>query len=128
LISSLTIRLGKLKPSATFPGISPRWLKHTDKQHILADFAGLASAVAAAATALNAVKDTHNTLQFLELSRSIIASSQNKTCGDISDLMQKHPSSADKFISLRDKLDLPENSLTVLSSINKASSWESISK
>jgi tetratricopeptide (TPR) repeat protein len=37
------------------PIISPRSLKHTDKQHMLAEFAGLASL--AAATALNARKD-----------------------------------------------------------------------
>ncbi|KAI3326476.1 CHAT domain-containing protein [Xylariaceae sp. AK1471] len=108
------------------PVISPRWLKHTDKQHMLADFAGLASA--AAATALNAGKDAHDALRFLELGRGIIASLLIETRGDISDLKQKHPSLADEFISLRDEIDLPGNDSSLLGSIDKESSWESLSR
>ncbi|KAI1158960.1 CHAT domain-containing protein [Nemania serpens] len=106
------------------PDISPRWLKHTDKQHMLADFAGLASATAA--TALNAGKDAHDALRFLELGRGVIASLLIETRGDISDLKQKHPSLANKFISLRDELDSPEESSTVSSSIDKKLSRESL--
>ncbi|KAI3326484.1 CHAT domain-containing protein [Xylariaceae sp. AK1471] len=108
------------------PDISPRWLKHTDKQHMLADFAGLASA--AAATALNAGKDAHDALRFLELGRGIIASLLIETRGDISNLEQKYPSLAKDFISLRDELDSPEESPNVSSSIDKESFWESLSK
>lgn len=52
----------------TLPDINPRWFKHIDKLHMLADFAGLASV--AAATALNGSKDA---LRFLELRYGIIA-------------------------------------------------------
>ena len=110
----------------TLPDISPRWLKHTDKQHMLADFAGLASA--AAATALNAGKDAHDALRFLELGRGIIASLLIETRGDISDLKQKHPNLADEFISLRDEIDSPGDDSSLLSSIDKVSFWESLSR
>ncbi|KAG8413806.1 hypothetical protein J3459_012471 [Metarhizium acridum] len=53
------------------PTVSPRSLQHTDKQHMLADSAGLASM--AAATALNAGKDPYYALQSLELGRAVIA-------------------------------------------------------
>ncbi|KAJ3573299.1 hypothetical protein NPX13_g4752 [Xylaria arbuscula] len=88
------------------------------------NFAGLASA--AAATALNAGKDTHDALRFLELGRGIIASLLIETRGDISNLKQKHPSLADEFISLRDEIDLPGNDSSLSSSIGKVSSWESL--
>ncbi|KAI0536692.1 CHAT domain-containing protein [Xylaria digitata] len=110
----------------TLPEISPRWLKHTDKQHMLADFVGLASA--AAATALNAGKDAHNALRFLELGRGIIASLLIKTRRNISNLQKQHPRLADEFILLRDELDSPENSLFSLSPTGEPSSWESLSK
>ncbi|KAI8628835.1 CHAT domain-containing protein [Xylariaceae sp. FL1651] len=108
------------------PGISPRWIKHTDKQHMLADFAGLSSA--AAATALNAGKNAHDALQFLELGRGIIASLLIETRGDISDLQQQHPGLADEFILLQDELDSPEDSLSSLSPTGEPYSWESLSK
>ena len=53
------------------PSVSPRLLQHTDKQHMLADFAGLASM--AAATALNAGREAHLALELLELGRGVIA-------------------------------------------------------
>jgi len=108
----------------TLPDVSPRWLKHTDKQDMLADFADLASA--AAATALNAGKSAYNALQLLELGCSIIASLVIKTCGDISDLKQKYPNLAHEFISLRNELDSPGDKV-LISSINMFS-WESLSR
>lgn len=65
---------------------------------MLAHFTGLALAVAA--TAFNAGKDTYNVLRFLKLSRGIITSLLIKTRRDISNLKQKHPSLATEFISL----------------------------
>jgi hypothetical protein len=73
-------------------------LKHTDKQHMLADFAGLASMVAA--TALNTGQDAYHTLQVLELRRGVIAGLLIEMCGDISNLKQHYPVLADEFISL----------------------------
>ncbi|KAI0100967.1 CHAT domain-containing protein [Nemania sp. FL0031] len=100
---------------------SPRSLKHTDKQAMLADFAGLASI--AAATALNSGKSAYDALQLLELGRGVIASSLIDMRGNISELKQKHPSLAAEFVSFRDELDLPTNSQTLNSS--NVSSWVS---
>ncbi|KAI1127944.1 CHAT domain-containing protein [Nemania abortiva] len=108
------------------PDVSPRWLKHADKQHTLADFAGLASA--AAATALNAGRDTYDSLKLLELGRGVIAHLLIETRGDISDLEQKHPELAAKFISLRDELDSQEDSISSSNSIKNFSVQESITK
>jgi len=105
------------------PAVSPRSLKHTDKQHMLADFAGLASM--AAATALNAGKDADHALRLLELGRGVIASLLMEMRGDISDLKQQHPELADEFISLRDELDAPVDRTTSLISTDSTSSWES---
>jgi hypothetical protein len=108
------------------PTVSPRSLKHTDKQHLLADFAGLAST--AAATALNAGKEAHYALQLLELGRGVIAGLLMDMRGDISDLKREHPGVASEFTSLRDELDSPANVPTSLSSGDGVSSWELQSK
>ncbi|RYP01436.1 hypothetical protein DL764_006206 [Monosporascus ibericus] len=104
------------------PTVSPRSLKHTDKQHMLADSAGLASM--AAAISLTAGKDVFHALQLLELGRGVIASLLMDMRGDISDLKRKHPSLADEFISLRDELGSPEERLTFPSSGDNVSLWE----
>ncbi|KAL8367940.1 hypothetical protein RB599_003723 [Gaeumannomyces hyphopodioides] len=105
------------------PAVSPRSLKHTDKQHMLADFAGLASM--AAATTLNAGKEAHYALQPLELGRGVIASLLMEMRGDISDLEQQHPSLAREFTSLRDELDGPGDSATSIST-DYTPSWKSL--
>ncbi|RYP62375.1 hypothetical protein DL770_009601 [Monosporascus sp. CRB-9-2] len=87
------------------PTVSPRSLKHTDKQHMLADFAGLASITAA--TALNSGKEAYHALKLLELGRGVIAGLLMEMRKDISDLQQQCPNLADEFISLRDELDAP---------------------
>ncbi|KAM0415700.1 hypothetical protein ACHAPT_013340 [Fusarium lateritium] len=108
------------------PAVSPRSLKHTDKQHMLAGFAGLSSTAAAAA--LNAGKEPYRALQLLELGRGIIAGLLMELRGDISDLKQQHPDLARDFISLRDELDSPVDRTTIVSPTDTASSWESQSK
>ncbi|KAI1504695.1 CHAT domain-containing protein [Biscogniauxia marginata] len=87
------------------PAVSPRLLQHTDKQHMLTDFAGLASMGVAAS--LNAGKGADNALRLLELGRGIIAGLLMDMRVDISDLHQKYPALADEFVSLRDELDSP---------------------
>ncbi|KAI9736711.1 MAG: hypothetical protein M1834_000915 [Cirrosporium novae-zelandiae] len=87
------------------PAISPRSLQHTDKQNVLAEFAGLAST--AAATAINARKEAHHALELLELGRGVIAGLLLETRTDISDLTQQYPELGKEFTSLRDELDLP---------------------
>ncbi|KAI0852643.1 CHAT domain-containing protein [Daldinia vernicosa] len=105
-----------------FPAISPRSLKHTDKQHMLGkDLAGLASL--AAAVSLNAGKGVDNALRLLELGRGIIAGLLIDMRTDISDLQQKYPDLADKFSFLRDELNSP----AVLPS-DDPSTWESKAK
>src|SRR4051812_48409990 len=98
------------------PAVSPRTLKHTDKQHMLADFGGLASM--AAATALNVGKDAYSALRLLELGRGVIASLLMDMRGDISDLRRDHPGLADEFIFLRDELDTPADGPTLSNSNN----------
>jgi tetratricopeptide (TPR) repeat protein len=105
------------------PTVSPRSLQHTDKQHMLADFAGLASM--AAATTLNAGKDAYHALRLLELGRGVIAGLLMEMRGDISDLKQGHPNLADEFTSLRDELDAPVDRTTSRISTDNIPSWES---
>ncbi|KAJ5740123.1 hypothetical protein N7533_012907 [Penicillium manginii] len=105
------------------PAVSPRSLKHTDKQSMLGAFAGLASM--AAATALNAGKKADHTLKLLELGRGVIAGLLLELRGDISDLKQQHPDLADEFMSLRDTLDSPVDQKAILSSTDTMPSWES---
>ncbi|PQE12949.1 TPR domain-containing protein [Rutstroemia sp. NJR-2017a BBW] len=103
--------------------VSPRSLEHTDKQHMLANFAGLASL--AAATALNAGRGAYHALRLLELGRGVIAGLLIEMRGDISDLKQQHPGLADKFISLRDELDVPVDNTTSPIFTDNPPSWES---
>ncbi|KAJ5369314.1 uncharacterized protein N7496_009074 [Penicillium cataractarum] len=102
--------------------VSPQSLKHTDKQDILASFAGLASM--AAATALNAGESACHALQLLEVGRGVIAGLLMELRGDISDLTQQHPDLADELISLREELDSPVDRSTILSSADNGLSWE----
>jgi tetratricopeptide (TPR) repeat protein len=88
------------------PVLSPRALQDTDKQHTLADFAGLASTAAAAA--LNAGKGAYEALKLLESGRGVIASTLMDMRGDLSDLRDQHSDLADEFTLLRDKLDSAE--------------------
>ncbi|KAK4031956.1 CHAT domain-containing protein [Parachaetomium inaequale] len=108
------------------PAVSPRVLQHTDKQHMLADFAGLASM--AAATALNAGEEPYHALQLLERGRDVIAGLLMEMRGDISELEPKHPGLANKFKALRDELDKPADALTSPISNSDTPSWESQAK
>jgi len=107
---------------ALLPTLSPRWLRHTDMQQMLADFAGLAST--AASTLLNTRRDAYDALRLLELGRGVIASLFMDMRGDISDLQQQHPDMANEFISLRDELDSPTDSLSLSASIDEVYPWE----
>lgn len=87
------------------PHVSPRSIRHTDKQHMLADYAGLAPLAAAAA--LNAGKPAEHALRLLELGRGIIAGLLLEMRSDVSELREEFPALADKFIAIRDELDEP---------------------
>ncbi|KAM5355006.1 hypothetical protein ACJ41O_001652 [Fusarium nematophilum] len=106
------------------PTLSPRFLGHTDMQNLLGEFPGLPST--AAAIALNAQEKPEDALRLLELSRGVIAGLLMDMRGDISDLRDKHPELADKFLRLRDELDLPLQSTMPSSEVGAdMSSWES---
>ena len=108
------------------PTVSPRFLQHTDKQHMLGEFVGLASM--ATATALNAGKEGHSVLKLLELGRGVIASLLLETRTDISTLKHLHPELAAEFVSLRDELDSPTDATALPISNGDARSWESQAK
>jgi hypothetical protein len=80
------------------PAVSPRSLENTDKQHMLGEFAGLASM--AAAIALKAGKEPHHALELLELGRGVITGLLMEMRTDISDLKQNHGEIAKEFESL----------------------------
>ena len=103
------------------PAVSPRSLENTDKQHMLGEFAGLASM--AAAITLKAGKEPHHALELLELGRGVIAGLLLEMRTDISDLKQKHREIAEEFESLRDELDSPTSrtALSLVSSVNRRS-------
>jgi tetratricopeptide (TPR) repeat protein len=102
------------------PAVSPRLLKNIDKQHMLREFAGLASM--AAAIALKAGKEPHHALELLELGRGVIAGLLMEMRTDISDLKQNHREIAEEFESFRDELDSPINRTALsLSSDNSSS-------
>jgi hypothetical protein len=102
------------------PLVSPRLLNNNDKQHILGEFAGLASM--AAAISLMAGKDEHCALELLELGRCVIAGLLLEMRTDISLLKEQHPGLAAEFESLRDQLDSTPSKAAPLG--DGAPSWE----
>lgn len=87
------------------PAVSPRSIRHTDKQEMLSRFDDMASDAAAAA--LNAGSDAYHALETPELGRGIIAGLLLDTRTDISTLEKQHVELAEEFSSLRDELDSP---------------------
>ena len=87
------------------PLLTPRSLEISDKQYLLTQVLDLASS--AAAIALKAARTASDAVQVLELGRGVITGSINELRADISDLQQKHPHLAEKYVSLRDLLDTP---------------------
>lgn len=87
------------------PNVSPRSLKHMDKQYALKNFSLLA--IDAAAMALTATNDVCHALQLLGRGRGVIAGSLIDMRGDNSQLRLKHADLATEFESLRDDLDSP---------------------
>ena len=84
--------------------LTPNSLETSDKQHLLTDYAELASN--ASAVALNASKNSFDAVQILELGRGLITGSLNEIRMDVSDLQQKHSQLAKEYIALRDQLDI----------------------
>ncbi|EXK43410.1 hypothetical protein FOMG_06025 [Fusarium oxysporum f. sp. melonis 26406] len=97
LVAEATIQLAPL--------LSPPWLHTKDKQHLLAEIAGLASD--AAAIALLAGKGPLSAIRLRETGRGVLASSLQDLRVDISALEIRHPDLARSFVTLRDHLDAP---------------------
>ena len=87
------------------PLVSPRSLKHTDKEDGLKIYHGIASR--ATAYALRAGRKPCDALKLLELGRGIIANFLMDLREDVSHVEQRSPDLAAEFISLRDELDRP---------------------
>ncbi|KAF6817210.1 TPR domain containing protein [Colletotrichum plurivorum] len=87
------------------PTVSPRSLQNSDKQHMLQKSVGLGSFAAAAA--FNAGKSPSHALRMLELGRGIMAGLLLETRAETTTLKADHPTLAERFEYLRDKLDPP---------------------
>lgn len=87
------------------PFVSPRSLKHADRQHQLKIHNGLPSR--ATAYALRDHREPSDALKTLEFGRGIVASFLIDLRGDVSYLEEQHPQLAAEFIRLRDRLDTP---------------------
>jgi tetratricopeptide (TPR) repeat protein len=85
------------------PTVTPRSLRHTDQQHMVQKYCGLAAD--AASTSLLAGRRAHSALQLLELGRGIIFGLLLDTRIDISLLKRHHPQTAREFEFLRNELD-----------------------
>lgn len=108
------------------PTVSPRSLKHPDRQAILERFGGMATM--AAATALNAGMGAYKALQLLELGRGVIASLLLETRSDVSKLERRHPNVAKEFKSLQEDLDSPFKQNQRFDPLVYAPSWQSQTK
>ncbi|KAL3429257.1 CHAT domain-containing protein [Aspergillus tetrazonus] len=87
------------------PKLTLRSLEISDKQHMLGQVVGFASD--AAAVALNVEKGPAVALGYLEQGRALLATSLEEMRTDILDLQEQYPLLAEKFVSLRDRLELP---------------------
>ncbi|KAL4733730.1 CHAT domain-containing protein [Aspergillus similis] len=105
LVLGDTERLSRLSAAAVelLPSVSPRSLRQSDQQHMVGEFAGLASLAAAAA--LEANSGAARSVELLELGRGVIMGLLLGTRSDLSDLREVDPQKADRFERLRDELD-----------------------
>jgi hypothetical protein len=92
------------------PEVAPRFLERGDQQHAIGRFAGLAADAAAAALSDPAEPEAQRparALGLLEAARGILLSQALSTRGDLSELRERHPDLAARFIELRYLLDRP---------------------
>lgn len=98
------------------PVVSPRSLKHSDKQYTLAKFAGLAARGVGAA--LNANTRVSDALMLLELGRGVISGLILEMRTDITELRENYPDLARRFTALRDELDAPNERALSLDNVD----------
>ena len=92
------------------PEVAPRFLERGDQQYAIGRFAGLAADAAALALSDPAVPEPQRparALRLLEAARGVLLSQALSTRGDLSELRERHPELAARFIELRDWLDSP---------------------
>ncbi|CAG9988010.1 unnamed protein product [Clonostachys byssicola] len=87
------------------PLLTPRFLGVADKQQLLRSLTSFASD--AAAVALMADQSPFEALSVIELGRGAILGSLIDLRSDISELHEKYPDLAGKFVELRDRIDAP---------------------
>jgi hypothetical protein len=92
------------------PEVAPRFLERGDQQYAIGRFAGLAADAAALALSNPAVPEPQRparALGLLEAARGVLLSQALSTRGDLSELRERHPELAARFVELRDWLDRP---------------------
>jgi tetratricopeptide (TPR) repeat protein len=104
------------------PKLISRSLENSDKQHVLRQVVGLASD--AAAVALEAKKGALVALNYLEQGRGVLATSLEEMRTDILGLRERYPELADRFVHLRDELELSAMRNTSFLDQDRVSSWQ----
>jgi hypothetical protein len=92
------------------PEAAPRQLGRSDRQYAIGELAGLAGDAAALALADNSPDVTDQqratrALQLLEAGRAVLHSQTLDTRSDFTELRERHPELAGRFVELRDLLD-----------------------
>ncbi|MFJ4526200.1 CHAT domain-containing protein [Streptomyces sp. NPDC088810] len=99
------------------PEVTPRQLRRGDQQYALGSFAGLASDAAALALADPRgcpQERATRALRLLEAGRAVLLSQALDARSDLTDLSQRHPELATRFVQLRDQLDQPADTATAV--------------
>jgi hypothetical protein len=96
------------------PEVAPRQLQRGDQQYNLGGFAGLAADAAALVLADIGTSDSADdrakrALALLETGRAILVSQTLDTRGDLTDLRDRNPALAARFVELREHLDRVPN-------------------
>ncbi|MFF0744993.1 CHAT domain-containing protein [Streptomyces sp. NPDC004111] len=89
------------------PTVAGRHLGRGDQQEALARFSGLAADAAALRLAQGGEGSDAGALQTLELGRAVLLSQALDARSDLTDLRQRHPELAARFMDLCDQLDQP---------------------
>ncbi|GII88854.1 CHAT domain-containing protein [Sphaerisporangium siamense] len=92
------------------PQVAPRRLERSDQQHAIGTFAGLAADAAALALddpSQPAQRRATRALGLLEAARAVLLSEALHTRSDLTDLRERHPELATRFVELREMLDRP---------------------
>ncbi|MEU1981699.1 CHAT domain-containing protein [Nocardia sp. NPDC019395] len=96
---------------ARLPELAPRRLLRPDREHGLAEFAGLSGEAAAVALRLGGPEQA---IQVSEQSRGLLLRESMGGRGDLGELRRVDPDAADEFVRLRDLLDASDQGGTDL--------------